>query len=307
MLKFNEKFSTKQITANGYNRAFVNFTRLKTLWFNTGTLCNLSCKGCYIESSPTNNNLLYLNIKDVKNYIDQMALNEISCDTIGITGGEPFMNRDIIEILDLCIKSKYSILVLTNAMQPMLNKIKDLKRFSDYNRLTFRVSLDHYNKNGHESIRGKNTWDKALEGIHWLIKNNFKINIASRIINKNENMMRVGFAKLFKDKNFKIDAYNKSALVLFPEMDLESDTPEITTECWGILNSNPKNLMCSDSRMIIKKREEVKTSIVSCTLIPYEKDFSYGNNLKDSFKKVYLNHPYCSKFCVLGGASCSNN
>ena len=34
MLKFNEKFSTKQITANGYNRAFVNFTRLKTLWFN---------------------------------------------------------------------------------------------------------------------------------------------------------------------------------------------------------------------------------------------------------------------------------
>lgn len=307
MLKFNEKFSTKQITANGYNRAFVNFTRLKTLWFNTGTLCNLSCKGCYIESSPTNNNLLYLNIKDVKNYIDQMALNEIFCDTIGITGGEPFMNRDIIEILDLCIKSKYSILVLTNAMQPMLNKIKDLKRFSDYNRLTFRVSLDHYNKNGHESIRGKNTWDKALEGIHWLINNNFKINIASRIINKNENMMRVGFAKLFKDKNFKIDAYNKSALVLFPEMDLESDTPEITTECWGILNSNPKNLMCSDSRMIIKKREEVKTSIVSCTLIPYEKDFSYGNNLKDSFKKVYLNHPYCSKFCVLGGASCSNN
>jgi len=302
-----EKFIKKYTTASGHNRAFVKFTGLKTLWFNTGTLCNLSCDGCYIESSPINNKLLYLDTKDVDRYLKQIEIDKLSCDTIGITGGEPFMNKDIISILNLCAKRNYNILVLTNAMQPMLNKIKELKTFSNYKKLTLRVSLDHYSKEEHENIRGKNTWDKALKGICWLATNNFKINIASRIINKNEELVRDGFAKLFKKNNLTIDAYNKNDLVLFPEMNSYSDTPEITTDCWDILNNNPKNMMCSNSRMIVKRREDSKTHIVSCTLIPFERDFSYGNNLKDSFKKIYLNHPFCSKFCVLGGASCSNN
>ena len=302
-----EKFAKKHTTALGHNRAFVKFTGLKTLWFNTGTLCNLSCDGCYIESSPINNKLLYLNTKDVDQYLQQIKKYNFSCDTIGFTGGEPFMNKDIISILNLCRKENYNILILTNAMQPMLNKIKELKTFATYEKLTIRVSLDHYTKEGHEYIRGKNTWDKALKGIRWLADNKFNINIASRIINKNEEILREGFAKLFKDNNLIIDAYNKNDLVVFPEMNSQSDTPEITTDCWDILNTDPKNMMCSNSRMIVKRREDSKTHIVSCTLIPFEKDFSYGNNLKKSFNKIYLNHPFCSKFCVLGGASCTNN
>ena len=302
-----EKFKRKYTTALGHERAFVEFTGLKTLWFNTGTLCNISCEGCYIESSPINNKLLYLNVNDVEKYLNQIKINNLPCNTIGITGGEPFMNKDIIPILNLCTKFNYHILVLTDAMQPMINKTKELIKFVNYNKLTLRVSLDHYNKDGHESIRGENTWDKALEGINWLSKNNFNINIASRIINKNEKLVRQGFAKLFAEYNLKIDAYNKEDLVLFPEMNLCADTPEITKDCWDVLNNSPKNMMCSNSRMIVKRREDSKTHIVSCTLIPFEKDFSYGNNIKDSLKTVYLNHPFCSKFCVLGGASCSNN
>ena len=302
-----EKFTKKYTTALGYERAFVKFSGLKTLWFNTGTLCNISCDGCYIESSPVNNKLLYLNVKDVEEYLKQIKTYNLPCDTIGITGGEPFMNKDIISILNLCTQSNYNILVLTNAMQPMLNKIKELKKFSNYKKLTLRVSLDHYSKDGHENIRGKNTWNKALIGIKWLVNNNFKINIASRIINKNEKLVRDGFAKLFREKNLTIDAYDKNDLVLFPEMALHDDTPEITTDCWDILNNSPNNMMCSNSRMVVKRREDSKTHIVSCTLIPFAKDFSYGNNLKKSFNKIYLNHPFCSKFCVLGGASCTNN
>jgi molybdenum cofactor biosynthesis enzyme MoaA len=302
-----EKFTQKYTTKEGQDRAYIKFTGLKTLWFNTGTLCNLSCEGCYIESSPINNKLLYLDLKDVEKYLEQMKIDNLSCDNIGITGGEPFMNKDIIPILKLCIKEKYNILVLTNAMQPMLNKINELIKFSNYDKLTLRVSLDHYSKKQHEQIRGQNTWDKAIKGIRWLIHNNFKISIASRIINKDEKLVRKGFAKFFKDNNFKIDAYNKTELLLFPEMDLNNDTPEITTDCWDILNNNPKNMMCSNSRMIVKRREDSETHVVSCTLIPFERDFSFGSNLKNSFKNIYLNHPFCSKFCVLGGANCSNN
>ncbi|MBH88072.1 MAG: radical SAM protein [Pelagibacterales bacterium] len=306
MSKIEKKFNHKYITALGDERAYVKFNGLNTLWFNTGTLCNISCEGCYIESSPTNNKLLYLTQKDVEKYLKQIKKYNLSCNTIGITGGEPFMNKEIISILSLFIKENYNILVLTNAMQPMLNKIKELIKFSNYSKLTLRISLDHFNKEEHEKIRGINTWDKAIKGIRWLVNNNFRINIASRIINKDEKIVRDGFAKLFKENNLDINAYNNDHLVLFPEMNLQDNTPEITKSCWEILDSNPKDMMCANSRMIVKRKEDSKTHVVSCTLIPYENNFSYGSNLKNSFKRVYLNHPFCSKFCVLGGASCSN-
>ena len=54
------KFRDPDVTATGARRASVAFRELGTLWFNTGTLCNLTCRNCYIESSPTNDRLVYL-------------------------------------------------------------------------------------------------------------------------------------------------------------------------------------------------------------------------------------------------------
>ena len=53
------KFMDSRFTAQGEPRASVAPVRLKTLWFNTGTLCNLHCATCYIESSPSNDALVY--------------------------------------------------------------------------------------------------------------------------------------------------------------------------------------------------------------------------------------------------------
>ncbi len=39
---------------------------LETLWFNTGTLCNVTCRNCYIESSPRNDRLAYLTRDEVR-------------------------------------------------------------------------------------------------------------------------------------------------------------------------------------------------------------------------------------------------
>ena len=307
MLKNNIKFVNQHHTADGSDRAFVNFNGLNTLWFNTGTLCNIACKDCYIDSSPLNDKLLYLDLKDVKYYINEIQINNWSCKSIGFTGGEPFMNKDIIASIEFCLEKGFEVLVLTNAMQPMQNKIDALKKLSKYQNLKLRISLDHFSKYEHEKIRGEKTWDKALLGIKLLIKNNFKFTIASRILNNKETAMRDGFNKLFKLHNVIIDAYDPKDLILFPEMSMISETPEITTKCWSILGVDPVNMMCADSRMIVKRKEDRLTHVVACTLIPYENDFSYGKYLKDSFKKVYLKHPHCSKFCVLGGASCSNN
>src|SRR5690348_7522424 len=49
-----EKFQDPRRTAKGEPRAGVALRRLETLWFNTGTLCNITCRICYIESGPRN-------------------------------------------------------------------------------------------------------------------------------------------------------------------------------------------------------------------------------------------------------------
>jgi MoaA/NifB/PqqE/SkfB family radical SAM enzyme len=44
----------------------------ETLWFNTGTLCNITCRNCYIESSPSNDRLVYITAREVEDYLDQL-------------------------------------------------------------------------------------------------------------------------------------------------------------------------------------------------------------------------------------------
>ena len=303
----NKKFSNKYITKTGDERASVVLKNLETLWFNTGTLCNLMCEDCYIESSPINDNLLYLTHDDVVKYLNELYKNKINCRSIGITGGEPFMNKDIINIISTCLSKNYEVLILTNAMQPMQNKIKLLINFKNSNKLKFRISLDHYSKEKHENIRGENSWDKAIKGIKWLNENKFNISIASRTLSENENELRNGFQLLFNKLKLQINAFNYNDLVLFPEMDNSLNTPEITSNCWKILKVDPNNLMCANSRMIVKRKEDEKTHVVACTLLPFIKEFDYGFNLKNANKKTYLNHPHCSKFCVLGGATCKTN
>jgi len=66
------KFRDPVVTAKGEKRAAVLLRRLRTLWFNTGTLCNLTCRNCYIASSPTNDRLVYLSVAEVVQYLDEI-------------------------------------------------------------------------------------------------------------------------------------------------------------------------------------------------------------------------------------------
>src|SRR5277367_4692609 len=113
------KFQDPFLTANGEPRAQVALRSLDTLWFNTGTLCNLTCANCYIESSPRNDRLDWLGLDDVRAYLDEIAGEHLPTRLIGFTGGEPFMNRDIIAMLELTLSRGLHALVLTNAMKPM--------------------------------------------------------------------------------------------------------------------------------------------------------------------------------------------
>jgi hypothetical protein len=280
----------------------VTLERLETLWINTGTLCNLACKSCYIESSPTNDALVYLTLAEVDAYLDEAE--RFSAREIGFTGGEPFMNRDLIAMMRSALGRGFEVLALTNAMRPMRRYEDALKalvpEFGD--RLTLRISLDHYSKAVHEAERGQDTWDKALDGLKWLGDHGFRLAVAGRSLGgESEADARKGYANLFEALGVTI----RAGLVLFPEMDALADVPEISEACWGLLGVDPSSMMCATSRMVVKSKGAARPHVVACTLIPYDERFTLGETLASSRDKVMLNHPHCARFCVLGGASCS--
>lgn len=302
------KFRDSWTTADGEPRASVHLVKLETLWFCTGTLCNLTCEHCYIESSPTNDSLVYISVGEVAAYLDEIEREGFGTQTIAFTGGEPFMNPDMVPILDEVLRRGYEVMVLTNAMKPMMKVSEPLLEVHEQygDRLTMRISIDHYSKDVHEQERGKRSWDPAIQGMQWLSDHGFHLDIAGRLFSgETEEQMRAGFARLFAREGIQMDAWNRHQLVLFPEMDERVDVPEITTDCWRKLKVSPDDQMCASSRMVIKRKGADHPVVVPCTLLPYQPEFELGQTLSESFQEVPLNHPHCAKFCVLGGASCS--
>lgn len=302
------KFRDPHTTAKGEPRASVAMTGLDTLWFNTGTLCNLACISCYIESSPRNDALVYLSLAEVTAYLDEIAALRLPTREIAFTGGEPFMNPDIIAILELCLARGFETLVLSNAMRPMRrHEAALLELNARYGRaLTIRVSLDHYTQAVHEAERGGNSWDKAIDGLAWLTANGLSIAIAGRHLgSESDAEARAGFAALFTRHGLPVDTANPQQFVMFPEMDAAADIAEISTGCWDILGKSPASMMCASSRMVVKHKGADSPTVAACTLLPYEPQFDMGATLAEASRSVALNHPHCARFCVLGGASCS--
>lgn len=302
------KFQDPRLTARGERRAVVALRALETLWFNTGTLCNITCTNCYIESSPRNDRLAYLGVGDVRSYLDEIVRDRLPTRLIGFTGGEPFLNRDLPAMLAEVLGRGFGALVLTNAMKPMRNASAALlslrARYGE--RLIIRVSLDHYTAAIHEAERGRNSFARTLDGLCWLAVQGFRLHVATRRLSgEPDASLRAGFSRLFAAHAVPIDAEDPVALMILPEMDSARDVPEITEACWGILNKSPDGVMCATARMVVKRRDATQPVVLACTLLPYDRRFELGPTLADAARPVPLNHPYCASFCVLGGGACS--
>ena len=305
-----KKFENRYVTATGDERASVRLSNPSTIWFNTGTLCNITCENCYIESSPTNNKLVFISESEVADFLNQIPALEWPVKEIGLTGGEPFMNPEIIGIMRSSLLRGYETLVLTNAMRPMMRPLiqNGLVALNDEfpEQLTLRVSLDHYEERLHDQVRGKQAFQITLRGMDWLHNSGVKIKVAGRMMwDESEDQSRSGYAKLFEKRGYQIDPYDPSSTVLFPEIMKSDDVPEITTNCWDLLGKSPDDIMCSSSRMVIKREGASRPVVVACTLLPYDREFELGETLRESGQPVWLNHSSCAQFCVLGGASCS--
>lgn len=302
------RFADQSLTAEGAPHASVALARLATLWFNTGTLCNVACTGCYIESTPHNDRLVYLSRDHFDRFMAEAAKTHPELELIGFTGGEPFMNRAVHGMIEAALDGGYRVLILTNAMRPMQRHKKALAALlaRHGSRLAIRVSLDHFTREGHEHIRGPSSFGPALAGLAWLAHNGFAVTVAARLaIGADAAATRCGFAALFAQESVGLDAQDPAQLVLFPELADRALPPEVSEACWQALRRTGRDVMCASSRMVVHRKDAAEPCVVACTLQPYEPRFELGVSLAAAGRPVKLNHPHCARFCAFGAASCA--
>src|SRR5207237_5521569 len=135
-------------------------------------------------------------------YLDEIERGALPTSLIGFTGGEPFMNPELTAMLEDVLSRGLAALVLTNAMKPMAKCKPALLRMRDRygDRLTIRVSIDHYGRAVHETERGRRSWAPTIDGLKWLGANGFSVAVASRRLSgESEAVLRLGFAALFAE------------------------------------------------------------------------------------------------------------
>jgi len=134
---------------------------LDTVWFQVaGTICNLRCTHCFISCAPDNHSQPMLTLAEVEERLAEAEA--LGVKDYYLTGGEPFMNREIFPILAATLACGPAT-VLTNGLlldEPRVEQLRALAAGSPYS-LDLRISLDGYDAATHDAIRGPGTFDAA--------------------------------------------------------------------------------------------------------------------------------------------------
>ncbi|MDP6450415.1 MAG: radical SAM protein [Lentisphaeria bacterium] len=284
-------------------RGYIEPESLQELWFHTGTNCNLSCPFCLEGSKPGDNRLQFISFDEVTPLIDEAL--ELGVERFSFTGGEPFLNPDMVRILDRALDHR-PCLVLTNATEPLMNRIGEILPLIDKpNHLNLRVSLDHPDPVKHDESRGKGNFRKALRTLGRLHQIGFGVSIARlRGDNEDTDVVDRSYAPHLREVGLPEDLLIISFPNFMPPGSLP-DVPQITEHCMTTyLNADQRAaFMCNFSKMVVKKNDTV--GIYACTLVDDDADYDLGKTLAESMKpRVMMRHHRCYS-CFAFGASCS--
>lgn len=291
------------LTRAGEPRGYIDADQLRELWIHTGTACNLACPFCLEGSHPGDSRIPGMTLADAKPFIHEAL--DMGVEQFSFTGGEPFVIRDFVHILDYASQHR-PCFVLTNATDPLLKrKHQVLPLLNNPYPIHFRVSLDFPDAARHDKDRGDGSFNKALEGIRWLHDQGFKVSIA-RQTDAGEVPAQVvaDYQEIFRQWGIP----ENLAFTAFPDLGTpgsDDGSPEITEACMRKYPTpeSRAHFMCTYTRMLVKKGEQVR--VYACTLVDDDPEYDLGGTLRESMEqRIMLRHHRCFA-CYRFGASCS--
>ncbi len=281
----------------------VALTHLDDLWFQVaGTTCNLTCRHCFISCSPHNHNFGFLDLATVQRYLDESV--SLGVKEYYFTGGEPFLNRDMVAILELTLRYGPAT-VLTNGTvfrNEWLERLRAAEAASTYG-LEFRVSMDGFTPAENDAVRGDGTFERILQGVRLLLDHDFLpiLTVTKTRDDQDESDLFDGFVRLLKDCG-----YARPRIKILPTLRIgaEADrqrgygeTDRVTPEMMAAYDVHL--LVCSHSRMVTDR------GVYVCPILIEAPDARLGTTLAESLRPFAIKHQACYT-CYQYGALCSN-
>lgn len=292
-------------TPLGDPRGYIEPHALTELWFHTGTACNLACPFCLEGSKPGDNRLQRITFRDAQPFIDEAI--DLGVKQFSFTGGEPFLIKDIVKILDYALQ-RAPCLVLTNGVGALPKRLPQLLSLNDRaHALSFRISIDWPDAARHDEGRGAGNFAISWDTARRLHEAAFRVSIA-RQMTPGEDRVAVDAAYTALCVANRLPADTR--IVFFPDFGVPDRTrqvPYVTASCMTTYQTEAtrREFMCAYSKMLVKQAGRMR--VYACTLVDDDPDYDQGATLRDSLgKRVMLRHHRCFS-CFKFGASCSES
>lgn len=222
--------------------------------------CNLNCSMC-VRGKQSGVNLNF----DKLNMV--VKENDFSEHDIVLTGGEPTLHKQFLEIIDLMCKVSKTVVVTTNG-----TRNEFLEKLGAYKNLSFQISIDG-DLDTHNQIRGKGAFEKSWKTIKLLDTLGLQYTVASVVSRKNVSEIVQLLPKLEKLNYLKY--WSISYEMPFGNASLEN-----------IMSAQEWNDFVNHILKIAKLRVKIKK------LFPFELYDKYKNDLENKFELLSM-HSNC--------------
>jgi AdoMet-dependent heme synthase len=281
----------------------VALAHLDDLWFQvTGTVCNLTCRHCFISCSPHNQSFGFLDLKTVQRFLDESV--GLGVKEYYFTGGEPFLHPDMVPILERTLRYGPAT-VLTNGTVLKDDWLKRLARAEAQSlySLEFRVSIDGYTRETNDPVRGAGTFARAMAGVRRLVGHGFLpiITVARTEDDQDDAELFHGFVQTLRAAG-----YDRPRVKVLPSLRLGAEAdrrrgyhPEerVTPEMMEGFDAGL--LICDHSRVVTDR------GVYVCPILIEAPDARLGDSLADALGPYPLRHHACHT-CYQHGALCAN-
>ena len=281
----------------------VPLAHLDDLWFQVaGTLCNLTCRHCFISCSPHNHNFGFLGLEEVRRRLDESVA--LGVKEYYFTGGEPFLNPAMVDILKLTLQYGPAT-VLTNGTVFKTEWLDDLRRAeaaSIYS-LEFRVSIDGFSPETNDPVRGEGTFARAMRGVGQLVEHGFLPIVTVTRTRDDEDDGRLFHHFVAVLKSYR---YHCPRIKILPTLRIGAEVERqrgylpgerVTHEMMNGFDTG--QLICNHSRIVTDR------GVFVCPILIDSADARLGDSLVDSTKSFALGHQACYT-CYQYGSLCSN-
>ena len=281
----------------------VPLTQLETLWMQVGgTLCNLQCTHCFISCGPKNKTIAMMTLGQVRERVKESQ--HLGVKDYYITGGEVFINPEIFEILEAILE--YGPLdVLTNATlitPEKVQKLSGIQKRSPHP-LRFRVSMEGFEEEANDKVRGEGSFRRAVTGIRNLTQGGFFpiLTITRSWDEENDHEMEGRFLEFLRENNVPTPKIKILPGFLIGRLGENlrhyNDGERVTEKCFE--NYDITQLQCSTSRMA------TGSGIYVCPILVDNPSARMGETIEETLKPFPLAHSACYT-CRVTGMSCKS-